>query len=318
MSEQIAVSIICNAYNQERYIRDALDGFLMQETNFPFEVLVHDDASTDGTADIIREYEQKRPDLIKPIYETENQYHKRDGTIKRLQAERTKGKYVAMCEGDDYWTDPLKLQKQFDFMEAHPEYTLCGCSTQWLNMLTGKVEKRSCTDHDVDVSLDEFVNPRNGRPFPFVSFFIKTEIWRDRPLWGFPVGDLPMTYYAAMKGKVRMLADTMCVYRWYTENSWTKRTSGFESRAKIHLKMIAGFENMNRDTDFQYDEIIQRRIRVHRYSAAKLSHDFHALTSGELGEMYRKRSFSHRLMDRLCCQMPNLYTILERFVGRKE
>lgn len=119
------VSIVCLAYNHEPYIRQCLDGFVMQKTNFRFEALVHDDASTDGTADIIREYAAKYPDIIKPIYQTENQYQKKVGILKTFLFPRATGKYIAMCEGDDYWTDPLKLQKQVDFLEANPVYSMC-------------------------------------------------------------------------------------------------------------------------------------------------------------------------------------------------
>jgi glycosyltransferase involved in cell wall biosynthesis len=94
----------------------------MQKTNFKFEAIVHDDASTDKTADIVREYAEKYPDIIKPIYETENQYSKKDGSLNKIMAAACTGKYIAMCEGDDYWIDPLKLQKQVDFLEANPEY----------------------------------------------------------------------------------------------------------------------------------------------------------------------------------------------------
>lgn len=120
----LMVTIRCLAYNQEPYIRQCLEGFVMQKTNFRFEAVVHDDASTDGTAAIIREYAEKYPDIIKPIYETVNQYSKRDGSLCRIMDKHTHGKYVAYCEGDDYWIDPLKLQKQVDFMEAHSEYGL--------------------------------------------------------------------------------------------------------------------------------------------------------------------------------------------------
>ena len=99
MNNKIEVSIICNAYNHEKYIRDALNGFVCQQTSFPFEVLIHDDASTDKTADIIREYENRYPDLIKPIYQTENQYHKNDGSIYFFQSKRVQGKYVAPAKG---------------------------------------------------------------------------------------------------------------------------------------------------------------------------------------------------------------------------
>ena len=119
------LSVNVTTYNHSQFIRQCLDGIMMQKTTFPFEVLIHDDASTDGTADIIREYETLYPDIIKPIYQTENRFS-RGLSISNLQYSRVKGKYVALCEGDDYWIDPLKLQKQVDFLENNPDYTICG------------------------------------------------------------------------------------------------------------------------------------------------------------------------------------------------
>lgn len=120
------VSIQCLVYNHEQYLRQCLDGFVMQKTNFAFEAIVHDDASTDGSANIIREYAEKYPDIIKPLYETENQYSKKDGSLRRIinAAFAPSSKYIALCEGDDYWTDPYKLQKQVDFLEAHGDVSL--------------------------------------------------------------------------------------------------------------------------------------------------------------------------------------------------
>lgn len=120
----IIVSIRCATFNQASFIRKTLDGFVMQKTNFRFEALVHDDASTDGTADIIMEYARKYPEIIKPIIETENQYSKMDNSLGRIMDEMCTGKYVANCEGDDYWTDPYKLQKQVDYLETHPDCTM--------------------------------------------------------------------------------------------------------------------------------------------------------------------------------------------------
>lgn len=122
MNDEILVSIQCLVYNHEPYLRQCLDGFVMQKTNFRFEAIVHDDVSTDGSAAIIREYAEKYPDIIKPIYETENQYSKRDGSLFKIMNAACRGKYIAMCEGDDYWIDPLKLQKQVDFLEVRPDY----------------------------------------------------------------------------------------------------------------------------------------------------------------------------------------------------
>ncbi len=127
MTKSPLLSIRCLVYNHEQYLRQCLDGFVMQKTNFPFEAIVHDDASTDGSADIIREYAEKYPDIIKPICETENQYSKHDGSLVRIMdaAMHPDSKYVAICEGDDYWTDPNKLQMQVDFLESHSEYSMC-------------------------------------------------------------------------------------------------------------------------------------------------------------------------------------------------
>jgi len=119
------VSICCITYNHERYIRDAIEGFLMQKTNFRYEILIHDDASTDDTANIIREYEKKFPDLIKPIYQKENQWSKGVSVGVEYNLKRAKGKYIALCEGDDYWTDPYKLQKQVDFLEKNKNFSMC-------------------------------------------------------------------------------------------------------------------------------------------------------------------------------------------------
>ena len=126
--ESILVAIHCLVYNHEPYLRDCFDGFVMQKTNFRFVAIVHEDCSTDHSADIIREYEAKYPDIFRPIYETENQYSKPDGSLGRIMNEAiaaTGAKYIAMCEGDDYWTDSYKLQKQVDFMEAHLDVGLC-------------------------------------------------------------------------------------------------------------------------------------------------------------------------------------------------
>lgn len=126
------VTIQCLVYNHEPFLRQCLDGFVMQQTNFPFEAIVHDDASTDGSAAIIREYAGKYPHIIKPIYETENRYSKGDGSLRKIMYVATRGKYVAMCEGDDYWVSPHKLQKQVDFLEKHPDYSICFCRAKYI------------------------------------------------------------------------------------------------------------------------------------------------------------------------------------------
>ena len=146
---EVLVSVCVITYNHCDYIRQCFDGILMQQTNFPFEIIVNDDCSTDGTAEIIKEYELNHPTLFKVTYQKENQYSKGvRGMFPKFCFPRAKGKYIALCEGDDYWTDPLKLQKQVDFLESNLDYVLVchqyrimdGCvgqsSCEWLQNIT--------------------------------------------------------------------------------------------------------------------------------------------------------------------------------------
>ena len=133
MNDDVVVSVLCTAYNHEKYIRSALDGFVNQKTNFRYEVLINDDASTDHTAAIIAEYEAKYPDIIKPVYQTENQYSKGVHIFQTILFPIAKGKYIAVCEGDDYWCDENKLQKQVDFLESHEGYAACVHNTRLMD-----------------------------------------------------------------------------------------------------------------------------------------------------------------------------------------
>lgn len=122
---QPVVSIICLTYNQAAFIGQAMGGFLMQIAPFPFEIVVHDDASTDGTRELLVAWHQAFPEVVRPVFQNENQLRS-TGTYPILHAyEACRGKYVALCDGDDYWTDPLKLSRQVAFMEANPDYVMC-------------------------------------------------------------------------------------------------------------------------------------------------------------------------------------------------
>ena len=128
-SNNPVVSICCTTYNHESYVENAIEGFLIQETDFPFEILIRDDFSTDKTAKIVKQYVERYPQLIKPILEKENTFSK--GVKPLLQLYKiAKGEYIAICEGDDYWTDPLKLQKQGDFLEKNDEYVITYTSVE--------------------------------------------------------------------------------------------------------------------------------------------------------------------------------------------
>ena len=178
MNEQIGsdaaimVSIHCLVYNHEPFIRQCLEGFVMQKTNFPFEAIVHEDASTDGSAAIIREYAEKYPDIIKPIFETENQYSKHDDSIARVMHVHMRGKYIAWCEGDDYWIDPLKLQKQVDFLESHPDYGMC-----YTNFNLYKQEQNKMFFNVFDSFPEQFPNEYSLSDFILRTGFMCPPSW---------------------------------------------------------------------------------------------------------------------------------------------
>ena len=119
------VSVICITYNQKPYISKAIEGILMQETDFDFEIVINDDASTDGTTEIVKKYADLYPEKITAVLHEENQFSKGVPFSKILNLEKLKGDYIAICEGDDYWTDPKKLQIQADFLDKHKKYSGC-------------------------------------------------------------------------------------------------------------------------------------------------------------------------------------------------
>ena len=212
-NQPLMVTIRCIAYNQEKYIRDCLEGFVMQKTNFRFEAIVHDDASTDGTAAIIKEYAEKFPDIIKPILETENQYSKHDGSLQKIMDKACNGKYVAYCEGDDYWIDPLKLQKQVDFMENHPDFSLCG--TNGLILWEEQIQRPSYFNNELQSKEVSFREVISKWYFPTAGLLCRKEVLESYPEWTYKIysGDLTLVLMAAYLGKIYYLSDYTCVYR---------------------------------------------------------------------------------------------------------
>ena len=215
------VSICCKTYNHENYIRQCLDGFLIQKTNFPIEIIVHDDASTDSTPHILHEYEKKYPELFHIIYQNENQYSKKEVSIfLDYMLPLMKGKYIAFCEGDDYWIDPLKLQKQVDFLESHPDYSMCCHATKQYIQQTGELSKWK---------LPKQVE---GRNFSFTCrdwtyygwfFWLLSVVFRKSCLdthflhsW-----DVHIFYSLLRRGKGYFIDECMSVYRRHIGGVWS-------------------------------------------------------------------------------------------------
>ena len=214
--EQPIVTVWCLAYNQKDFIRDALEGFVMQKTSFPFEVIVHDDASTDGTTAIVQEYARHYPDIIKPVIETENQWQKGGlkHIIKIMNEKYRKGKYIAFCEGDDYWTAPQKLQLQVDFLESHPEYSMCfhSAKKKYETNTRAWIDCENIQDKDYDAT-DIFIN----WTVPTASVLCRKEAMDFYANLKHPERiqnyDIFIFLSCAMIGKLRGIHEQMSVYR---------------------------------------------------------------------------------------------------------
>ncbi len=277
---RIIVSVICNAYNHEKYIRKTLEGIVVQKTNFDFEVLIHDDASNDSTADIIREYEAKYPNIIKAIYETENQYSKHDGSLRKIQYGRVKGKYIAFCEGDDYWIDEYKLQKQVDFLNEHPDYTLCVTSSIVNNLASNKKVDTMIIKKDKDIDVKKIIKEENGRFFQFASTMFRKEIVLNIPQWRlyFPVGDIALFINAGINGKIRMLSDVTSVYNCGTSSSWTLNVLQNKEKSITFFKnFYKAFEIFNKETNFIYDDEVKYRLAVIQSNIDEYNGNFKAV-----------------------------------------
>lgn len=210
------VTVWCLTYNQKEFIKDALEGFVMQKTSFPFEVIVHDDASTDGTTDIVNEYAKKYPEIIKPMIETENQWQK--GGLKHIigimNEKHRRGKYIAFCEGDDYWTDPLKLQRQVDFLESHSDYSMCfhSAKKKYETNTVAWIDCENIQDKDYDAT-DIFVN----WTVPTASVLCRKEAMDFYANLKHPERiqnyDIFIILSCAMVGRLRGMHEQMSVYR---------------------------------------------------------------------------------------------------------
>lgn len=213
----VTVSIMMLAYNHEKYIREALDSVVMQQTNFKFEAIIGEDKSTDNTRAIIREYQQKYPDIIKPIFRKNNLGASKNvvSTLKRCT-----GKYVAFLECDDYWIDPLKLQKQVDYLEEHTECAGVMSNVRVVNRYsTSMVTGPKVLDHALENSMDYVKTMYPYNQFKFIGCFMSRNYYLDGKydkylLKTVYVTDFIIEAIAINNGKIGFIKEYMAAYRW--------------------------------------------------------------------------------------------------------
>lgn len=313
---RIQVSICCIAYNQASYIRDALEGFIGQDTDFAYEVLIHDDASGDGTAEIIREYAEKYPNLVFPVLQTENQYSKGLTNISgTFNFPRARGKYIAMCEGDDYWTDPGKLQKQVDFLEAHPDCSLCFHSAE-VEVQGKAVTERQMRPYQGDrkVTAEEIIGKTSG--YPTASLMFRADMVKPLPDFYVqaPIADIPLQLMAAARGWAYYMDRPMCVYRLGGAASWTTlmKQGNYEQKQQDYARAMENmYRGFDRESGGRFHDAVEHAIKRLIFLTRVNTKQYETVLSRDNREFYRELNLRTRFFIRLETTAPGLYRWLQ-------
>ncbi len=322
MENNILVSICCLTYNHEDYLRDTLEGFLMQKVNFPIEILINDDASTDSTAEIVREYAAKYPELIRPFYQPVNLYSQGKDLCLEVLYPQARGKYIALCEGDDYWTDPMKLQRQVDFLEAHPEYSACVHNTM-LHYCSGNGKDRPLLPHteDCDVRFEDICN---GMSFSFHTSSIvakKSIIANPQDFFyvglSYGFGDHPDALWMYVNGPIRCLKECMSVYRIHSGSaSWSAAVDGQYDKLREFIigkcELLRAFRPWAPKDQL---DVVDQAILEKEFELMYIEGRDADQRKPPYDEILAQKPFSYRFKNRLKCLFPGIQRMYRRQRG---
>lgn len=273
-NKNIKVSVLCATYNHEKYLRQCLDGIIMQKTTFPFEVLVNDDASTDRTAEIVREYAEKYPDIIIPFYQKENLYSQNISIYSEVFLPHIRGEYVAICEGDDYWTDPEKMQRQVDALELHPDCKISFCRVEMVDV-NGNSRGIFLPEPSVKegvFSPIEFLELITKTNFQTSGRMVKADLYKEYCLNPpefvriSPVGDVATMLYFSLFGNIYFQSCTMSNYRTGVSGSWTQRTQ--DKMDQHYREMLAVFSSYDNYTAGRFKDVCQLHKNRYQFLSA--------------------------------------------------
>ena len=262
----IVVSIWCLAYNHEKYIRTALEGFVMQKTNFKYEIIIHDDASTDRTTEIIKEYELKYPDIIKPIYSKENKYSKGADRIHSELLKKSNGRYIAYCEGDDYWIDENKLQTQVNILESNNDVVLCThkveCVKENDDVLGKFIPNFNSKEKINQNNFAKIIFNKNTYPFHTCSYLLKrevllSEIFQNLMHAQHYNADMWIMLTTLSLGNVYYIDKVMSRRRMLTDNNYNNRFNSLtlNKKQEQQLRLLDGI--------IQYDNLSDKKYHMY-------------------------------------------------------
>lgn len=264
--DNIKVSICCITYNHEKYIAEAIESFLSQKVNFDIEIIIHDDASTDKTPEIIESYREKYPKIIKPIYQKKNKYSKCKRIYSKYVWPKATGEYIALCEGDDYWIDNYKLQKQVDYLDNNKDVSSCIHGSNVINY--GETRKefkviQHC-DENKRINIEEMILLGPGF-FATSSLIFRRDYINELPNFYYKssVGDFPLILILGSKGSCYYINEIMSAYRFQIPNSWSYsayKSDNKEKEIKNWESDIFILKEFNKFTNMKYKKLINSKL----------------------------------------------------------
>ncbi len=321
----IKVSVLCTAYNHEAYIRRCLEGFVSQETDFAFEVLVNDDASSDGTAAVIREYAQKYPGIIRPFLQEKNLFSQGVNIYDAVLYPAARGEYLALCEGDDCWTDPEKLRRQADFLDGHPDYSACVHNSLVEQIGSGEKPRAlfpQTGDRDIPF---ETVLQGMSHAFHTSSILARRQFLTDPPdfrdvAFSYGFTDHAIGLWLTMNGKVRFLDRCMSLYRVGSNPSaWS---SGVDRQYGKLIRFVTGqremLQTLRPHVDAERRTLVDREILAREFELLYLRGKTEELVKPPYEELFRAKPFSFRAATRLKNAFPALHRLYRRRKGYQD
>ena len=291
MNDPVTVSVAVIFYNHQNYIRQNLDSILSQKTDFKYEIIAYDDASTDETPVILKQYEEKYPEIIKAVCQTENQYSKGVLTL-MATVKRATGEYIAICEGDDFWTDEYKLQKQVDYMRAHPECAMCCHAAKRYSeekkMFVEGAFGRPKLKNGM-LTAEEIIEGGGGY-LATNTILYKREYDIGRPdyITSASVSDYPLMFYLASRGTVYYIDECMSAYRVDVPGSWSAGMKDIEKKEK-HIERV---NKMLREADEyhkqKYHTSFEKRIIKNSFEIAYLRQDWDEMLKRKYSAVFRE------------------------------
>ncbi len=312
MKNDVVVSVCCTAYNHEKYIAQAIESMVLQNTDFKYEILIHDDASSDNTQAIIKKFSDRYPDTIKPVYQKENQYSQ-GISVGQMTRERAVGKYIAMCEGDDYWTDKYKLQKQVEFLERNPECSLCTHATYIIDAKSDKkIGRVRPLKGDGFVSTEQVIRGGGGI-FATNSIMYPARYIHNRPDFfnSTTVGDLPLFAYLALNGSVYYFDRYMSAYRQGVVGSWTKRNLVDRNATIEHFSdMMRLLEEINEYSNRQYSGDFDWAKKSYEFAVLEMGGRKNVIRSNAFKTLYGQQNTKNKVALQIRYRWPRLFEFL--------